>query len=71
LEPFAIVLAISKARISTVLVSLAAIQDLMRENAVLGVFEVSGYFVDSDLYIWLEDMSFSDACKIKETTSGN
>jgi hypothetical protein len=49
LEPFAIVLATSKARISTVLVSLAAIQDLMRENAVLGVFEVSGYLVDSDL----------------------
>lgn len=62
-------LATSKARISIVLVSLAAIQDLMRETAVWGVLKVPGDFPGSALKVLLENMSVCDACKIKEKTS--
>lgn len=62
-------LATSKARISIVLVSLAAIQDLMRETAVFGVLKVPGDFPDSALKVLLENMFVCDACKIKQTTS--
>lgn len=67
-------LATSKARISIVLLSLAAIQDIMLKIAVFEVnalvrtvLELSADLPDFALQVSLKNVSISDACKIKET----